>query len=305
MTTATATDKRRQLLRDGFCQFEGILDFDLLDQTRKISDALLDRQPPEHFEQQKSTGSMISVFDDPAFAELVRCPAAIAALGSLGFPHPKWWSGFVISKPPQSPPLFWHQDWWGWNHPVSYGDPVPQKVFLMYYTVDTRRDNGCLRVIPGSHLIRHRLHDAVPDAHTDALRKMEDPRSPVYQTVEEAVDVPVRAGDLVIGDSRLLHSAHTNDSAQRRTVITLWYFPAFDRLPDSIRAHVVAERKIDAWPAAARARIAHLLPEYGGGAEPIEWNRIPGPGLRDSRPSHPELEQEIRNRGNREENPVT
>ncbi len=197
MTTATATDKRRQLLRDGFCLFEGILDCDLLKQTRKISDALLDGQPPEHFEQQKSTGSMISVFDDPAFAELVRCPAAIAALGSLGFPHPKWWSGFVISKPPQSPPLFWHQDWWGWNHPVSYDDPVPQQVFLMYYTVDTAPGNGCLRLIPGSHLIRHRLHDAVPDPHTDALREMEDPRSLVYQTVDEAVDVPVRAGDLV------------------------------------------------------------------------------------------------------------
>ena len=89
MTTATATDKRRQLLRDGFCLFEGILDLVLLEQTRKISGALLDGQPPEHFAQQKSTGSMISVFDDPAFAELVRCPAAIAALGSLGFPHPK------------------------------------------------------------------------------------------------------------------------------------------------------------------------------------------------------------------------
>ncbi len=238
MTTDTDTDKRRQLLRDEFCLFEQILDSGLLKQTRKISDALLDGQPPEHFEQQKSTGSMISVYDDPGFAELVRCPAAIDALGSLGFPSPKWWSGFVISKPPHSPPLFWHQDWWDWNHPVSYGDPVAQQVFLMYYTVDTAPGNGCLRVILGSHLIRHRLHDAVPDAHTNALREIENPRSPVYQTVEEAIDVPVRAGDLVIGDSRLLHSAHANDSAKRRTVITLWYFPAFEQLPESIRAHI-------------------------------------------------------------------
>ena len=302
MTTATDTDKRRKLLQDGFCLFEQILDCELLEQTRKISDALLDGQPPEHFEQQKSTGSMISVFDDPAFAELVRCPAAIDALAGLGFPRPKWWSGFVISKPPHSPPLFWHQDWWGWNHPVSYGDPVPQQVFLMYYTVDTAPGNGCLRLIPGSHLVRHPMHDAVPDAHTNALREMDDPRSPVYREVEAAVDVPVRAGDLVIGDSRLLHSAHANGSAERRTVITLWYFPAFEQLPGSIRAQVVSDRKIDTWPEEARSRISHLLPEYNGGAEPIEWNRIPGPALRAGSPGHPELEQEI---PNREGNPAT
>ena len=271
--------KRRKLLRDGFCLFEQVLDGELLEQTRRISDALLDGQPPEHFEQQKSTGSMISVYDDPAFAELVRCPAALDALGRLGFPRPKWWSGFVISKPAHSPPLFWHQDWWGWNHPVSYGDPVPQQLFLMYYTVDTAPANGCLRLIPGSHLERHRLHDAVPSAHTNALREMEDPRSPVYQAVKEAVDVPVRAGDLVIGDSRLLHSAHANDSDERRTVITLWYFPAFEQLPESIRSYIAAERMIDAWPAETRRRIAHLLPQYDGGAAPIEWNRIPGPAL--------------------------
>ena len=283
MTIAIDTDRRRKLLRDGFCLFERVLDCELLDQTRTIADALLDRQPPEHFEQQKSTGSMVSVYDDPAFAELVRCPAAIDALGRLGFPRPKWWSGFVISKPAHGPPLFWHQDWWGWNHPVSYGDPVPQQLFLMYYTVDTGPGNGCLRLIPGSHLERHPLHDAVPDAHTNALRELEDSRSPVYQAVEEAVDVPVRAGDLVIGDSRLLHSAHANDSAQRRTVITLWYFPAFEQLPESIQSYIVSDRKIDAWPAETRLRIAHLLPEYDGGAEPIEWNRVPGPALRAGR----------------------
>ena len=279
MTIAIDSDKRRALLRDGYCLFEQVLDGELLEQTRGISDALLDRQTPEHFEQQKSTGSMVSVYDDPAFAELVRCPAAIDALSRLGFPRPKWWSGFVISKPAHGPPLFWHQDWWGWNHPVSYGDPVPQQLFLMYYTVDTVPANGCLRLIPGSHLERHSLHDAVPDAHTNDLREMEDPRSPVYQAVEEAVDVPVRAGDLVIGDSRLLHSAHANDSHERRTVITLWYFPAFEQLPASIRSYIVADRKIDTWPAETRRRIAHLLPEYDGGAEPIEWNRVPGPAL--------------------------
>ena len=46
MTSPISSDKRRQLLRDGFCLFEQILDPDLLKQTREISDALLDGQRP-------------------------------------------------------------------------------------------------------------------------------------------------------------------------------------------------------------------------------------------------------------------
>ena len=37
-----------------------------------------------------------------------------------------------------------------------------------------------------------------------------------------AVDVAVQAGDLVIGDSRMYHSAYQNNSDERRTCITMW-----------------------------------------------------------------------------------
>jgi hypothetical protein len=29
----------------------------------------------------------------------------------------KWISGYVSIKEPHSPPLWWHQDWWCWDHP--------------------------------------------------------------------------------------------------------------------------------------------------------------------------------------------
>ena len=53
MTIAPQIDKREQLLRDGYCLFEGILDNILLQQTRQISDALLAVLPTEHFDKQK------------------------------------------------------------------------------------------------------------------------------------------------------------------------------------------------------------------------------------------------------------
>ena len=75
---------------------------------------------------------------------------------NLRKPSPKFWSGFVISKPPHSPPLYWHHDGVLWEHPISYTNQ-PQQYFLMYYLVDTNVHNGCLRLIPGSHLKRQPL----------------------------------------------------------------------------------------------------------------------------------------------------
>ena len=279
-TTIIAHDKKAQLIRDGYCVFEQVLMPEMLARVRGASDGLIDAQSADHFDEQKSTGSMISVYDDPFFADLVAYPPALGALASLGYPNSRWSSGFVISKPGHSPPLFWHQDWWGWNDPISYTD-IPQQLFLMYYLVDTRIENGCLRVIAGSHRKRHRMHDAVPTAHTDELRRATDPSHPAYQPMPEDQAVPVRAGDLVIGDSRLLHGSYANRSDERRTVITLWYHPNFDIAPPRIQAHLSKKQtRVSDWPPQAQELVQRLAPTYDGDAEPLEWNRIPGHQLK-------------------------
>lgn len=277
-------DKRKQLIEDGFCVFPSILDADTVGRVTEASDRLLDAQAPEHFEQQKSTGSLICVWDDPFFAELIAWRPALDALRGMGYDRPTFSTGFVISKPPQSPPLFWHQDWWGWNHPHSY-TAEPQQVFFMYYLVDTSPENGCLRLIPGSHLKRHAMHDEFPEAHTDAVRRAEDLSDPAFLDHPDEVDVCVKAGDLVVGDSRLLHSARANRTDTRRTVITLWYHPGFYDLPEPMQARLGnreggARDRVKAWPPAARDRVRELLPVYDGDAEPLEWNRTPGAMLR-------------------------
>ena len=95
--------------------------------------------------------------------------------------------------------------------------------------------------------------------------------------------MPVRAGDLVIGDARLLHAAHGNATARRRTVITMWYLPRYDELSEPLRAafqeRLYAPPPPDL-PAAELDRIRRLLPDYAGTADPAPWNRIPGHHLR-------------------------
>ena len=101
-------------------------------------------------------------------------------------------------------------------------------MFLMLYLVDTAPENGCLRVIPGSHTQRISLDWEHPGGHSRWGQDAEiDQRLPetLAQVVAEqpgAVDVAVKAGDLVIGDSRLYHAARANRSNSRRTCITMW-----------------------------------------------------------------------------------
>ena len=89
-----------QLIRDGYCLIGDVLDADILQRLRQVTDQLLDAQGQEIRAQQRSTGSMIDVGVHPIFAELVAYPPARAALKTLGFLRPRWMSGYVISKPP-------------------------------------------------------------------------------------------------------------------------------------------------------------------------------------------------------------
>lgn len=276
---ASYRDKRDQLDRDGFCLLEGIIEDDMLARLRAVTDGVLARQEAAHFARQRAQGSLIRVTEDPFMARLIAYPPILEALAALGFADPKWGSGFIISKPPKSPPLFWHQDARFWNDPISY-TPRTIQCFLMIYLVDTTRHNGCLRLIPGSHLKRHRLHDTLPDAHEEDLSRADDLANLAFQRAEGEVDVPVKAGDVVMGSARLLHAAHGNQSDKRRTNITLWYYPDFAKLPEPIQAYLADTDWPAEWRNENRELLEPLRPVYAGDAAPIALNRAPGSQLR-------------------------
>ena len=137
----------------------GVLDAGMLGRLRDATDLLLDAQTEEQKARNRSQGSMFrfSQTADTVFAELIALPAALDALARLGFTEVTYTDGYIISKPPHSPQLFWHYDWFAWAEPQMFALPPPQ-VFCMYYLTDTCRENGCLRVIPGS---AHRAHPLV------------------------------------------------------------------------------------------------------------------------------------------------
>ena len=280
--------EREQFARDGFYVFENILDSVLVDRLQRFSDDVLSEQELEHFEMHRTTGSMVMIdwtmaYQYPVMAELIAHPGALAALKQLGFDEPKFGHGRIISKPPHSPPLFWHEDGRFWDDPVSY-TTQPIQCFLMYYLTDTMPQNGCLRVVPGSHLKRHSLHDRISPSHTDDLRTFANPDDPGFSRVADEIDVPVKAGDLVMGYGNLLHASHANQTDQRRTVLTMWYYPDFVALPERTQATIALAEGNNSDTVSSGKEMQTLMEPlriaYDGEAEPIEIQWIPGKELK-------------------------
>mgnify|MGYP001253144716 CR=1 FL=1 len=215
--------KREQMNRDGYCLLESVVSMDLIDGLREGSDRLLDEFSPVEQHLVRYQGSNLSIdFQHPSFAELVTSPALLGSLDRLGWPTPRYMSGYILSKPPGGPPLYWHQDFMNWNHPEAVL-PWTTRIFLSYYLTDTTRENGCLRVIPGTHHKRIDLHECLPPAHGEDIQAIEDLSHPVFQDHPDAVDIPVKSEDLVIADARVLHAAWPNTTAQRRTLLLQWH----------------------------------------------------------------------------------
>ena len=261
--------RRDQLIDKGYCVIPQVLDTGLLQRVRRVSKRLLDENSAEEKRRRGHQGNVVSLaYQDPVFSELIAMPAALKALAALGFARPRYFGGAIIAKEAGSPPLYWHQDWTYWGEPES-ADPIPHQVFLMWYLTDTSRPNGCLRVVPGSHRMRLDAHDRV-GTHDDGIRDQNPETSAGYQPLPGEVDVAVTAGDLVIGDARVLHAAHGNTTGQRRTVITLWYVPRYDELSEQVRAGY--QRQLRPMPDSVaeeeRELLAPVLVDYRGAAQP-------------------------------------
>lgn len=223
MTPEEALQKRQQLTVEGYCVIEDILPESFLEELRQETDRLLDSV--EHPPQWKYQGSDLHINgrDNPLIDRLDSWQPAREALNVMGLGDFTSRRGFILlSKPPGGPPLYWHQDWTQWNDPISAA-PWPQYLFLSYYLVDTTVENGCFQVIPGTHRKRIPLHDRLLVPHAEESYFAPESDSDMFSIPPEAVDIPVRAGALVIGEGRVLHAARANQSDKRRSLLLGWH----------------------------------------------------------------------------------
>lgn len=255
--TVSATREARQLEEQGYCVFPAVYSAELVGQLRSAIDegGLLAPDAIAAYEANPFQGiwglqdlSASSADASRVIPRLLSWEPALAALRQAGVTNPRFTSGYSLSKPGGGPALYWHRDWHYWSSEPESAMPRATQLFLMLYLVDTTPTNGCLKVLPRSHLSRVGLDDLIPVESARAhggrnnwgedLAKEPALANEVQELVASwpsSVDVAVKAGDLVIGDSRMFHAAHANCSDKRRTCLTMWYVD-WDQCTPELRA---------------------------------------------------------------------
>lgn len=135
-------------------------------------------------------------------------------------PNIALWSSHFISKDPftgrETP---WHEDSAFWNGRFSAYDGIVT-IWLALENPSTR-ENGCMRVVPGTHLA-FGSSEYVPTDMTTKTFHAE------IADVDEnkAVDFELQRGEFSMHDGRIVHGAKANTSPIRRTGYTMRYFPS-------------------------------------------------------------------------------
>lgn len=192
----------------------------------------------------------------------------------------KWLSGYVSTKRPHTPSLCWHQDWWCWDHPISFEKLAPQVAVLIYLSKTTPH-NGALRVLPGSHHRHSELHTILPEPHSPSANSLGRDHQAMSDRPEQ-VTLNLRAGDAVAIDYRLLHGTHANETSARRDCVLLSFFPNWNVLPIELKAHVSAHPALPTDYEIAdlfRTTYADLVPRFEGPPVDIRINRVPPPSF--------------------------
>ena len=109
----------------------------------------------------------------------------------------------------------WHQD-------VTYWGLEPPEAITAWYAVDdSDRENGCMRVIPGTHAIGVKTHGKSAKEGNLLSINQEVAVSPSDEN--RAVDLILKAGEISIHHGMLIHGSLPNRSTRRRCGLTLRY----------------------------------------------------------------------------------
>jgi ectoine hydroxylase-related dioxygenase (phytanoyl-CoA dioxygenase family) len=115
----------------------------------------------------------------------------------------------------------WHQDvtFWGLEPPMA--------ITAWYAVDDSDEENGCMQVIPGTHVSGVVEHGKAQQAGNLLSINQEVHVSP--EQAASAVDLPLHAGQVSIHDGTLIHGSLPNRSNRRRCGLTLRYVPTWVR----------------------------------------------------------------------------
>jgi non-heme Fe2+,alpha-ketoglutarate-dependent halogenase len=122
-----------------------------------------------------------------------------------------WGSHFFVKEPHDERMTPWHQD-------AQYWPLTPQNAVTVFIAFsDCDRENGCLRVIPGTHRGRRLRHHVSEDARYTLPQEIDadefDPADAAY--------LELRAGEISLHHDGLVHGSAGNPTSRPRIAFTM------------------------------------------------------------------------------------
>ena len=169
--------------------------------------------------------------------ELVRHPKVLDSVESIIGPniliyHLTSW----LKEPNDSSFVSWHQDG------TYFGLEPPEQITAWIALTDTTPEMGCVKVVPGSHLLGQKPHKDTFSPGNLLSRG---------QTIDHKVDytravmMPLRAGQVSLHHTYIVHSSEANRTDQRRIGIGVSYIPTHCRLVNDVRVTAALVRGHD------------------------------------------------------------
>ncbi|MCA9660155.1 MAG: phytanoyl-CoA dioxygenase family protein [Myxococcales bacterium] len=161
--------------------------------------------------------------DDPELLDLYAHPAIVERVAQLLGPDLLLWRSQFFPKYPKMGGTGWHQASSYLNETMRVATLTPPDLSQLFQLTvwvaitDSTRENGCLRVVRGSHreIEPMRIEEYDPVKHAD--NKMDRFGTRLLQTYNEVdpsrvVDLEMKAGQFVIFTERLMHGALPNST---------------------------------------------------------------------------------------------
>lgn len=201
---------------NGYLKFGRILQRPEIDVLRAHVDEMIAALPagkrPEEMDRPH--------FEDPWLFRYLVHPRVLDVIEAFIGPDIVLWSSHFIAKPRgDGKAVPWHTDGTYWGERLQ-----PMKVITLWLAVDeSSRDNGCMRVIPGSHRWPHAGYDEY-----DEVDRATNVFHAQLRSVDEAqaVDLELAVGECHFHDAWTVHGSTPNRSDRRRCGYTMRYMPA-------------------------------------------------------------------------------
>ena len=151
----------------------------------------------------------------PWFDQLMRHPAILNLVRSLlGNDLMVWTTHIYPKEPGDGRFISWHQD------SAHWGLDSNQVLSVWVALTDATRENGCMRMLPGSHHNGQVEHQDTRDPNNILTRGQT-----IFNGIEEdrSVWIELKAGEVSVHHVDMFHASTPNQSNQRRVGIAIRY----------------------------------------------------------------------------------